>query len=45
METLVHYLLIESFLSNDSKVSVWLLMGNIVQIGMLLCFVHLRMNI
>lgn len=37
METLVNYLLIESYLSNDSKVSVWLLMGNIAQIGMLSC--------
>ncbi|GIK05055.1 hypothetical protein Aspvir_009154 [Aspergillus viridinutans] len=33
METLVHYLLIESYLNRDSNVEVWLLMGNIVQIA------------
>ncbi|KAF4211490.1 hypothetical protein CNMCM8980_002002 [Aspergillus fumigatiaffinis] len=33
METLVHYLLIESYLNGDSNVEVWLLMGNIVQIA------------
>jgi hypothetical protein len=33
METLVHYLLLESYLNGDSNVGVWLLMGNIVQIG------------
>ncbi|KAJ5741023.1 hypothetical protein N7493_000895 [Penicillium malachiteum] len=33
VETLVHYLLIESYLSKDYKLSVWLLMGNIVQIA------------
>ncbi|GFF78799.1 uncharacterized transcriptional regulatory protein C139.03 [Aspergillus udagawae] len=33
METLVHYLLIESYLNRDSNVGVWLLMGNIVQIA------------
>lgn len=33
IETLVHYLLIESYLNSDSNTGVWLLMGNIVQIG------------
>ncbi|GIJ83269.1 hypothetical protein Asppvi_002088 [Aspergillus pseudoviridinutans] len=33
METLVHYLLIESYLNRDSNVGIWLLMGNIVQIA------------
>ncbi|KAJ5528344.1 fungal specific transcription factor domain-containingprotein [Penicillium frequentans] len=33
METLVHYLLIESYLNKDSNIGVWLLMGNIVQIA------------
>lgn len=37
METLVHYLLIESYLNKDSNVGVWLLMGNIVQIGTSSC--------
>ncbi|THC90793.1 hypothetical protein EYZ11_009747 [Aspergillus tanneri] len=33
METLVHYVLIESYLNRDSNIGVWLLMGNIVQIA------------
>ena len=33
METLVHYCLIENYLTRDSNIGVWLLMGNIVQIG------------
>ena len=33
METLFHYLLIENYLNRDSDIGVWLLMGNIVQIG------------
>ncbi|KAJ5191907.1 uncharacterized protein N7498_010892 [Penicillium cinerascens] len=33
METLVHYLLIESYLNRVSNIGVWLLMGNIVQIA------------
>ncbi|GAB1211406.1 hypothetical protein ATERTT37_000520 [Aspergillus terreus] len=33
IETLVHYLLIESYLNSDSNTGVWLLMGNIVQIA------------
>lgn len=33
METLVHYCLIENYLNRDSNIGVWLLMGNIVQIG------------
>lgn len=37
METLLHYLLIESYLNKDSNVGVWLLMGNIVQIGTSSC--------
>jgi hypothetical protein len=36
METLVHYLLIESHANKESNIEVWLLMGNIVQIGMCL---------
>ncbi|KAA8647986.1 fungal specific transcription factor domain-containing protein [Aspergillus tanneri] len=37
METLVHYVLIESYLNRDSNIGVWLLMGNIVQIGTSSC--------
>lgn len=37
METLVHYLLIESYMNRDSNIGVWLLMGNIVQIGTSSC--------
>lgn len=33
METLVHYIVIENNLNKDSNIGVWLLMGNIVQIG------------
>lgn len=33
METLIHYIVIENNLSKDSNIRVWLLMGNIVQIG------------
>lgn len=33
METLVHYIVIENNLNKDSNIRVWLLMGNIVQIG------------
>ncbi|KAJ5987990.1 hypothetical protein N7481_003200 [Penicillium waksmanii] len=32
METMVHYLLIESYMNKESNIEVWLLMGNIVQI-------------
>lgn len=34
METLVHYIVIENNLNKDSNIRVWLLVGNIVQIGM-----------
>ncbi|KAH8678551.1 fungal-specific transcription factor domain-containing protein, partial [Xylariales sp. PMI_506] len=33
METLFHYILIESYLNRDPNIAVWLLMGNIVQIA------------
>ena len=33
METLFNYILIENYLNSESNISVWLLLGNIVQIG------------
>ena len=33
LESLFHYLLIENYLNRDSDIGLWLLMGNIVQIG------------
>ncbi|CAI7624623.1 unnamed protein product [Penicillium pancosmium] len=33
LETMVHYLLIESYMNKESNIEVWLLMGNIVQIA------------
>lgn len=34
METLLHYFTIENYLRRDSNTGLWLLLGNIVQIGM-----------
>lgn len=33
METLLHYFMIENYLRRDSNTGLWLLLGNIVQIG------------
>lgn len=33
LETLLNYILVENFLNRDPSNGVWLLMGNIVQIG------------